>query len=156
MTFVNSSTNAGSYLWDFGDGTIGEEINPTHTYTQAGVFTITLAASDGVMTDTLSREAYIRAFDPTEPQANFSASPISGTVPLTVTFLNSSANATDYLWDFGDGTPSIINYQLSITHFYTQAGVFTITLSAGDGVMTDVLVRPGYITASQVLSGSGL
>jgi PKD repeat protein len=158
VTFVNNSANATTYLWDFGDGApsiINYQLSITHTYTQAGIFTITLAASDGVVTDTLSRAGYIRAFDPNEPQADFTASPLSGTTPLTVTFFNSSTNATDYVWDFGDGAPSIINYQLPITHTYTQAGVFTITLVAGDGVMTDVLVRPDYITASPVLSGNG-
>ena len=77
VTFVNSSTNATSYLWNFGDGSIGNaEINPTHIYTQTGIFTITLAASNGTITDTLTRPGYIKTFGPTDPQANFAASPI--------------------------------------------------------------------------------
>jgi len=31
-SFVNQSTDAETYFWDFGDGTFSEEMNPTHTY----------------------------------------------------------------------------------------------------------------------------
>ncbi|PIP55299.1 MAG: hypothetical protein COX07_00675 [Bacteroidetes bacterium CG23_combo_of_CG06-09_8_20_14_all_32_9] len=41
----NTSENAISYLWDFGDGTTSGEVNPTHIYTQEGEFTIVLQAS---------------------------------------------------------------------------------------------------------------
>jgi len=153
VTFVNSSTNSASYLWNFGDGATllttdtvtGTTINPTHIYTQTGIFTITLAASDGIVTDTLTRPEYIKTFGPNDPQAIFTASPISGTVPLTVTFINSSTNATNYIWNFEDG--SVASIEISPTHIYTQAGVYTITLTVSNGVMTDTLVKPNFITA---------
>jgi PKD repeat protein len=148
VTFINSSTNASSYRWNLGDSSIWRTtVSPTHVYTQAGVFTITLAAGDGVLTDTLSRAQYIKAFGPQDPQANFTAGPITGTVPLTVTLANSSTSATNYSWDFGDGIFGSV--EISPTHTYTQAGVYTITLTAGDGVLTDTLIRPNYINAFQ-------
>ena len=54
--------------------------------------------------------------------AAFSAAPLIGTVPLTVTFTNESTNADDYLWDFGDGVTSTL---ASPNHTYTQPGVYT-------------------------------
>ncbi len=42
----NRSTDASSYLWDFGDGTNSNEPQPEHKYTTDGVFTITLVASN--------------------------------------------------------------------------------------------------------------
>ena len=33
--------------WDLGDGTFSTEASPTHTYTSAGDFTVTLQVSDG-------------------------------------------------------------------------------------------------------------
>jgi PKD repeat protein len=146
VTFVNGSTNASSFLWSFGDGTTGSAVDPSHSYIQPGVYTVTLVASDGVVTDTLSRGRYIKAYGPNSLQANFTASPISGTVPLTVTFLNSSINATSFLWNFGDGLTSI---EINSSHSFTQAGIYTVTLAASDGVMTDTLVKPNYITAFQ-------
>lgn len=147
VTFVNSSTNATDYLWDFGDGITSTVTNPSHIYSQAGAFTISLAAGNGIATDTLTRTGYITTVAP--PVAAFSASPISGTVPLTVTFANSSTNAAGYLWDFGDGITSTLTGPL---HTYSQTGTFTITLAAGDGLITDTLVRPEYITVTGPLS----
>jgi PKD repeat protein len=42
--FTNESENADSYLWDFGDGTISEDINPTHEYTETCNYSIKLEA----------------------------------------------------------------------------------------------------------------
>jgi PKD repeat protein len=50
-------------------------------------------------------------------------------------------------WDHGDGTNSTAS-ALTHTHTYTRAGVYTVTLSVSDGVMSDTLTRTNYITAT--------
>ncbi len=40
--FINRSTNGGRYLWEFGDGTTSDELNPAHTYPNAGRYSVTL------------------------------------------------------------------------------------------------------------------
>jgi hypothetical protein len=50
--FTNTSTNASSYLWDFGDGTEATTTNLYHTYTGAGTYTVALMAYDQVCGDT--------------------------------------------------------------------------------------------------------
>jgi PKD repeat protein len=147
VTFVNSSTNATAYEWSFGDGATGAALNPTHTYTQPGRFNVTLAAGDEVVTDTLSRSDYIRVFGPDSLQAIFSAAPLSGTVPLTVTFTNSSTNAASFVWDYGDG---LTTAEISPTHVYTQIGSYTVTLTANDGLVTDTLIKPDQITVLEL------
>lgn len=48
ITFTNQSIipegdgSAYTYVWDFGDGTTSNEENPTHTYTEEGVYNVTL------------------------------------------------------------------------------------------------------------------
>ncbi len=49
---INISSTAGSYLWNFGDGTFSTEINPSHTYNDQGNHTIILVASNLSCTDT--------------------------------------------------------------------------------------------------------
>ena len=44
--FGNSSTNANSYLWDFGTGDISNLFSPSYTYNTAGTFVVTLTATD--------------------------------------------------------------------------------------------------------------
>jgi PKD repeat protein len=50
VTFTSFSQNADTYLWAFGDGNTATEENPTHTYAQAGAYTVKLTATnkDGV------------------------------------------------------------------------------------------------------------
>jgi len=45
ITFINNSTDAVSYVWSFGDGNTAEGATATHTYTAAGMYTVTLEAS---------------------------------------------------------------------------------------------------------------
>jgi uncharacterized repeat protein (TIGR01451 family) len=147
VTFTNSSTGASTYLWTFGDGSTSTATNPTHVYTQAGVYTVTLTASNEGSSDTLTRTHYITATE--TPVAGFSADPLTGTVPLTVTFTNSSTGASTYFWDFGDGSSFIIP-DSSFTHVYTQAGVYTVTLTASNEGLSDTLTRTGYITVTDI------
>jgi len=43
--FTNSSSNAVSYIWDFGDGTSSVDANPTHTFINAGIYNVKLIAT---------------------------------------------------------------------------------------------------------------
>lgn len=52
VSFMNTSTHATSYHWDFGDGQTSTETNPTHTYTGNGIFDVELIAIDSCDTDT--------------------------------------------------------------------------------------------------------
>jgi len=56
--FVDCSTNAGRYEWDFDDGTTSNQRNPDHIYTEAGTYQVVLRASD---VDYRSAESYTHA-----------------------------------------------------------------------------------------------
>jgi glucose/arabinose dehydrogenase len=88
------------------------------------------------------------------PVAVASGSPLTGPVPLTVTF--SAAGSVDpdpgdtltYFWDFGDGSPEASATSLTVPHTYAAAGTFTATLRARDDKLAfstpaTVLVQPG-------------
>lgn len=67
VNFTNTSANASSYSWDFGDGMISTEEDPSHTYAAEGTFTVTLTAmDDSGKTDAISKEVVVSsaAFTP--------------------------------------------------------------------------------------------
>jgi gliding motility-associated-like protein len=68
------------------------------------------------------------------PAANIAGSPLSGCAPLTVDFTNSSVDATDYAWDFGDGTTST---EATPIHTFTEPGTYTVNFSALDPTACD-------------------
>jgi hypothetical protein len=61
VTFTNSSTNATSYSWDFGDNSTSTLTNPTHTYRVGGVFTVKLTATGAGGTNSTSKTVNITA-----------------------------------------------------------------------------------------------
>ena len=46
IDFINTSEGANDYYWDFGDGSTSTLVNPSHSYSQAGVYTVTLVVRD--------------------------------------------------------------------------------------------------------------
>lgn len=46
VKFTNTSVNAMSYLWDFGDGTFSTEINPIHKYDSAKIYRVKLSITN--------------------------------------------------------------------------------------------------------------
>ncbi len=53
ISFTNTSSDAATYLWDFGDGATSTQPNPTHTYVMSGQYVVTLIARDACGTDTI-------------------------------------------------------------------------------------------------------
>jgi PKD repeat protein len=51
VNFTNTSTNATSYSWDFGDFTSSSAAQPTHAFAASGAYTVTLTAINGNCTD---------------------------------------------------------------------------------------------------------
>ncbi len=47
VSFTFTGYGGTTYLWDFGDGSTSTDLNPTHTYTDMGVYTVTLVINSG-------------------------------------------------------------------------------------------------------------
>lgn len=52
VTFVNKSSVADKYTWNFGDGVTSSDKNPTHTYVQIGTYTVSLTVEKGTESET--------------------------------------------------------------------------------------------------------
>ena len=142
--FTNTSTNATSYNWDFGDGQGSTAQNPTHTYTNDGIYTVTLTAANVCGTNTFTQTVTIV----TPPTAGFTASPTSGCGPLTVQFTStSSANANTFNWSFPGGTPSSSNAQHP-TVTYAAPGTYSVTLTVSNSAGSNTATQTNYITVN--------
>jgi len=64
--FANTSTNATSYVWNFGDGQTSIDFQPWHAYALQGDYTITLVAHNALCgSDTMTLTQYIHVIDVT-------------------------------------------------------------------------------------------
>ncbi|MCX6895125.1 MAG: PKD domain-containing protein [Verrucomicrobia bacterium] len=81
------------------------------------------------------------------PLANFAAAPTNGLAPLLVAFTNLSANATGYAWNFGDGKTSAA---ANPANTYTNAGSYTVTLTALGAGGTNALTRTNLIVVTNL------
>ncbi|WP_048103649.1 PKD domain-containing protein [Methanofollis liminatans] len=66
VRFDDESTGSpASWTWDFGDGAVSTEQNPLHTYSEPGVFNVSLCVEDlNGANDTLAEEGYITVYAP--------------------------------------------------------------------------------------------
>jgi Zn-dependent metalloprotease/PKD repeat protein len=119
VNFTNESFNAGTFQWNFGDGGTSNQLNPSHTYQNPGLYTVTLIASGGACgTDTLILVDYINV-DPSLPCA----------ITLNPAGLNQTqTSCSGTLFDPG-GVGA--NYQDLVTSEITIApiGAATVTLN---------------------------
>lgn len=123
-----------SFSWDFGDASFGSGPSPTHVYTAAGTYQVTLTVTD----DKGASDAVTRSVTVSAAPAN---TPPEAVFETTVTDLQVSTDAsgsTDsdgsivaYSWDFGDGSSAT---GPSATHTYAAGGTYEITLTVTDDV----------------------
>jgi len=143
--FTNLSTGATNYSWDFGDGKTSTATNPSNTYTNAGSYTVRLTAIGPAGTNSLTRANYIVATNVPPVLADFAASPTNGPAPLTVFITNLSSGASSYSWNFGDGNSSSAT---NPTNTYSNAGSYTVMLTATGAGGTDIRTRANYIVVT--------
>jgi PKD repeat protein len=93
---------------------------------------------------------------PVPPTASFTASPTSGTAPLTVNFTDSSSgNPTSWAWDFeNDGT--VDSTAQSPTFTYTTPSAYTVKLTVSNNVGSNSVTKSNYITVSSPGGGGSL
>jgi len=95
---------------------------------------IVMLASDDVAKSYWFSDEPLTPATPT-PVASFTATPSSGTVPLSVAFQDTSTGTpTSWSWNFGDGTAT--STLQDPTHTYSAAGTYTATLTATYGTGT--------------------
>ena len=125
-----------SYSWDFGDGSTGTGVSPSHTYVSAGSFTATLTVTDddGAMDTAEAVGGGVTVVEGNQPPVADAGGPYSGTAGVPVVFDGSASTDLDgtivsYSWDFGDGATGT---GVSPSHTYGAAGSYVVSLTVTD------------------------
>jgi PKD repeat protein len=150
VTFTPQGTGLTGYNWSFGDGHTSTAASPVNYYTNLGVYTVILTATNSVgATETLMRTNYITVVPPA-PTPTFTISPTSGTHPLTVTATNTTASTGNYV--------SIVFYNGAITRANSVYGVvglgasYTITNAGTYNIVETIGVQGATATATNTIT----
>jgi len=129
--FVNTTPSVQNCIWILDDGSTILGCGPiSHVFNQAGIYGATLQAESSYgCVNQLYQNAVVIIDE--YPEASFTHNPgkLSSLDPR-VDFMNTSANATSYVWDFGDGSP--LSTTANPEHVYPSdiSASYTVTLIA--------------------------
>lgn len=135
MQFINTSSFGETFQWTFENGNpaTSTDPDPICSFATSGTYEVTLIASNGVGTDTLTQIITVSG----APQSSFFPDYTPGT--FTVSFQNTSLDAFSFEWDFGDGSP--VNTDFYPTHTYDTTGIYTVTLIATNECGSDTATQ---------------
>lgn len=137
MQFTNRSTYMMGYkytsvLWDFGDPVnpplnTSTDLNPTHIYSQPGVFTVTLTIDNGDCTSTIIKQIDVleqSTLDFIEPEIVCEGKSLEFTA-------NTNLPVTSWTWDFGDPVSGASNVAETQTayHVFAAPGDYIVSVS---------------------------
>ncbi|WP_316830289.1 PKD domain-containing protein [Pedobacter aquatilis] len=168
LTVVNTSSSqtAGTFRWDFGNGTTSNLATPPTVIYQPDplgrdiTYTIKLDVTTACGTVSKTSTVLVKA----APISVFSPDKTAGCSPFTATFSNTSpGNYTSFIYDFGDGTTLTTTDKNSVTHTYTTIAVkdYIVKMTAINdcGVNQSqytIRVSPNNITPELVVNANEL
>lgn len=153
ITFTNTSSNAVSYEWDFGDGspTFTGAAPPPKVYNTAGTFIIRLIAVNPSACNIRDTTSIVLTVSNNKIDAAFTATVIDTCAPYKASFVNSSSYSptpagTVFTWDFGDGSAPYTGVTPPNRSF-PGAGTYTVKL-----IMTDPAACNSPDSATQTIT----
>ncbi len=143
--FTDSSTNAQSWLWHFGDGTTDTTQHPSHTYTTPGTYTVCQEVFSECGSDSTCQQVTVTCNSPT---AKFAISDTN----YTAQFNDSTVGATSWYWTFGDGQTDTVQHP---THTYATEDTYEVCLVASNYCGTDTTCDTVLINCPDPVSDFG-
>jgi PKD repeat protein len=127
INFVNTSQNANTWEWNFGDGSPNSNaLNPTHTFVNPGVYNMYLAVQNNFGLDT----AFATIIVYPNPTAGIKVLTVNPNIFEPTQFQDNSTGASAWEWDFGDPASGANNFSTdqNPSHQYTSGGTYTVKL----------------------------
>ncbi|MEQ9305346.1 MAG: PKD domain-containing protein, partial [Marinoscillum sp.] len=118
-------SNIDSYQWDFDDGSFSTEIDPSHQFTEEGVFQVALTVSNGDCS--FEVEKTLEVSD--DQRVDFEFEPKEVNVPIDFSGIDltiESDSIASWEWDFGDGFESS---ERNVQYAYTDPGQYEVNLT---------------------------
>lgn len=155
IQFTDLSTNAPtSWLWYFGDGTTSTLPNPSHTYANAGIYTVSLVVSNAFGQDSIAMINFITIVCP-------NTMPTTGVV--TITDCNGTLFDDGWTANYSDNTDGVVVIQpvgatqitLNFVLFDFESGFDTLYIY--DGATTSSPLIGGFsgTTLPPTITSSG-
>lgn len=142
VDFENTSTGDGSFVWNFGDNSTSTMEDPSHVYTQPGIYTVVLTTTNACGSSSISFDVEVFSVPPT---AIFTYSNPVGCAPFTVQFTDASLGQPgSWAWEFPGGTPSTSSDQNPVV-VYTNPGVFSAQLTVQNAAGTSQISQSQFI-----------
>ena len=122
--FINNSSLALNYFWNFGNGETSTENQPSYVYPRSGLFNVTLTAINGDCRDSVTQLAAVEIYP--KPIAGFLYTFTGNGFNAPVQFTNTTFNGNTFFWKFGNGDTS--NLEEPGSHQYNGEGPYRVTL----------------------------
>ncbi|OWY25149.1 PKD domain-containing protein [Sphingobacteriales bacterium UPWRP_1] len=138
----STELNGLTHFWNFGDFNTSTEQNPTHIYANPGTYEVMLVVSStlGCFDADTTYQTITFTADAVEA---FTDNLITECAPYTISLSNNSINATSYLWNFDDGSPT--STEATPVHTYSNPGFYDIQLIASNPLSCN-LADTAYVT----------
>lgn len=153
VAFTDASTPTPlNRYWNFGDGNVSTQGNPTHTYTQPGLKPVFLIVRNALCADTAYHTIDVRLNCATVGVgADFTFTPdtLVLNTQSAVRFFNNSTNATTFYWDFGNGNTS---FDTAPTQAYADTGMYVVKLVASNYNCADSITKKVYVERINTVS----
>jgi gliding motility-associated-like protein len=136
-----SGSSADNVMWDFGDGGVSDDSNPTHTFDTSGCFTVSLTRYQNGCGTTLPSEICIQVNE--LPSAAYSVvNKLGCSLPHTSNFVGTAQNTTTWFWEFGEGGVAGTSGESNPSFTFTEYGTYPIylTVSDNDGCSSTTVV----------------
>ncbi|MBI2968191.1 MAG: PKD domain-containing protein [Bacteroidetes bacterium] len=128
VMFMNTSTGSPNlFYWTFGDGQFSIQENPVYSYSSSGSYVVCFNISDGIFCNDTYCDT-ITVFGTAACTSSFTFS-VDSLDPMTIHFTDSSFNASEWTWDFGDFSGST---QQNPSQTYSFAGSYYVCLTIKD------------------------
>ena len=170
-------SNIITYSWDFGDGTTASQqvsqananelysgSDVVHDYSQSGTYTVTVTATDNNASETRTSQIVIPTFSINANARSTGPISVPATTcdPVQFTAWVNGCSGVLYHWDFGDGSPILLDNPYSrnyndydlLYHTYSNNGTYTVTVTATEGTASAATTLPVVIRPALTLTAT--